>query len=268
MKQIKFIFANHNKQNQIIDNLIKTKEVNRRRYSQTLVIPYIPLTKKQKFKEIFDMDKSSQNRFNEYSNIFEQIISQTSDINNSLENLNNSQHIHRNQIRFNTHNFKSKFEHSFHSLIDEKDEDNIVMSKQQSNITKSNNDNDKLLFIDNEFEKENEKIINDDNDIGNKNDNSFETNHFNNDNDEFDNDILDENNTNIYLNYPRSPNSLKNTKKNNRIFLKKKYLKNKINEYKGSLSKDFYYEPSLDNNNKNNYSTEIKEIKCYKCSIF
>lgn len=37
------------------------------------------------------MDKSSQNRFNEYSNIFEQIISQTSDINNSLENLNNSQ---------------------------------------------------------------------------------------------------------------------------------------------------------------------------------
>ena len=87
MKQIKFIFANHNKQNQIIDNLIKTKEVNRRTYSQTLVIPYIPLTKKQKFKEIFDMDKSSQNRFNEYSNIFEQIISQTSDINNSLENL-------------------------------------------------------------------------------------------------------------------------------------------------------------------------------------
>ena len=192
------------------------------------------------------MDKSSQNRFNEYSNIFEQIISQTSDINNSLENLNNSQHIHRNQITFNTHNFKSKFEHSFHSLIDEKDEDNIVMSKLQSNIIKSNNDNDKLLFIDNEFENENEKKINDDNDIGNKNDNFFETNNFNNDNDEFDNDILDENNTNIYLNYPRSPNSLKNTKKNNRIFIKKKYLKNNINEYKGSLSKDFYYEPSLE----------------------
>lgn len=51
MKQIKFIFANHNKQNQIIDNLIKTKEVNRRTYSQTLVIPYIPLTKNKNLKK-------------------------------------------------------------------------------------------------------------------------------------------------------------------------------------------------------------------------
>ena len=142
------------------------------------------------------------------------------------------------------------------------------MSKQQSNIIKFNNDNDKLLFINNEFENANEKIINDDNDIENKNDNSFKTNNFGNENDEFDNSVLDENNRNIYLNYSRSPNSLKNTKKNNRIFLKKKYLKNNINECKGSLSKDFYYEPNLDNYNKNTYSTEIKEIKCCKCSIF
>ena len=120
------------------------------------------------------------------------------------------------------------------------------MSKLQSNIIKSNNDNDKLLFIDNEFENENEKKINDDNDIGNKNDNSFNTNNFNNESDEIDNNGLDENTRNIYLNYSRSPNPLKNTKKNNRIFIKKKYLKNNINEYKGSLSKDFYYEPSLE----------------------
>ena len=269
-KEINFIFAKQNKENLIIDKLIKTKEANRRRYSQTLAIPYIPLTKKQKVKEIFDMDKTSQNRFNEYSNIFEQIKTQISDINNSLENLNNSQHFDRNGIRFNTHHLKLNTQQSIHSFIDEKEEDNIIMSKQQSKSIKSNNDNDELLFIDNEFENENEKIINVDNEIENKNDNSFNTNNFNNESDEIDNNGLDENTRNIYLNYSRSPNSLKNTKRNNRIFLKKKYLQNNINcDYKGrSLSKDFYYEPTLDENDKNTYSTEINEIKCCKCNIF
>ena len=271
-KEINFIFGNHNKQKQIIDNLIKTKEANRRRYSQTLAIPYIPLTKKQKVKEIFDMDKSCQNRFNEYSNIFEQIKNQISDINYSLENINNSQHIDRNDNRLNSHKYKTKTEHSIHTFIDEKDEDNIVISKKQSNVIQSKDDNEELFFIDKEFENEKEKIINNDNDIENKIDNSFSINNFNNenDNDDFDNNGIDENTRNIYLNYSRSPNSLKNTKRNNRIFLKKKYLKHNINfDYKErSLSKDFYYEPTLDDNNKNAYSTEINEIKYCKCNIF
>ena len=90
IQQMNFIFKNrlNNKENEVIDNGIKEREKNRRRFSQTLVIPYIPLTRKQKVKEIVNMDKTSANRFNEYSNIFENIKNQINDINNSLLNSN------------------------------------------------------------------------------------------------------------------------------------------------------------------------------------
>ena len=58
MQQINFLFKNkESKEDDLIDSLIK---------------------------EIVDMDKTSANRFNEYSHIFDQIKNQISDINNSL----------------------------------------------------------------------------------------------------------------------------------------------------------------------------------------
>ena len=85
MQQINFLFKHkESKEEDIIDSLIKEREKNRRRYSQSLVMPYIPLTRKQKVKEIVNMDKTSANRFNEYSHIFDHIKNQISDINNSL----------------------------------------------------------------------------------------------------------------------------------------------------------------------------------------
>jgi hypothetical protein len=86
---------------------------------------------------------------------------------------------------------------------------------------------------------------------------------------------LDENIRHIYLNYSPAPNSLRGTKTKNRQFIKRyintdNYPKNKgkfiITNNKPS-PRDFYYEPTLDENDKNTYQ-EIKEIKYCKCIIF
>ena len=269
MQNMNFLF-NHrkdNKGNNIMDNSIKEKVINRRRYSQSLIMPYIPLTRKQKVKEIVNMDKTSQNRFNEYSYIFDHIKNQISDINNSLLNgnlLNNSCHSNK----MNISRTKTKPENS-------------MFKPKKLNDKNENKDKDK--------DKDKKKYKNKKN--NSKNHHTKHNNHINNinnyninnniiiglsDDDYIDNKTLDENINNIYLNYSTAPNSLRNTKTKNRQFIKKhlynssdsfskterKFLRNKNN------FNEFYYEPTLNDNDDNRYSSGIQEIKYCKCSIF
>ena len=272
------IFKNrlNNKENEVIDNGIKEREKNRRRYSQTLVIPYIPLTRKQKVKEIVNMDKTSANRFNEYSNIFENIKNQINDINNSLLNsniLNNSNsNVEKDSSRIinTTSRKKSKqdsmFKH-FNSNIEKDISSNsskIKTKKVKNHHHHSHNFNNNL----NNYNINNNIIVG-------LNDNEKNENEEIEEEDNIDCKTLDENIRHIYLNYSPAPNSLRGTKTKNRQFIKRyintdNYPKNKgkfiITNNKPS-PRDFYYEPTLDENDKNTYQ-EIKEIKYCKCIIF
>ncbi len=291
MQQMNNIFKNqlNNKDSGIIDTFIKEREKNRRRYSQSLVMPYIPLTRKQKVKEIVNMDKTSANRFNEYSHIFDHIKHQISDINNSLLSgniLNNS--INSNRIN-NYSRGKSRPENSMFkpdSNIDDKEE-NIINYKLKSrnkkylnnkkkndSINKNNNDNDNNNNLNNNDNLNEEKLNN-----NKKNENIIVGLSESEDEEEehIDNKTLDENIRRIYLNYSPAPNSLRGTKSNNRKF-KNRFLNKSLNSPKterkyviknrNSNNRDFYYEPTLDENNKKTYSSEIKEIKYCKCLIF
>ena len=291
MQQMNNIFKNqiNNKDSGIIDSFIKEREKNRRRYSQSLIMPYIPLTRKQKVKEIVNMDKTSANRFNEYSHIFDHIKHQISDINNSLLSgniLNNS--INSNRIN-NYSRGKSRPENSMFkpdSNIDDKEE-NIVNYKLKSrnnkylnnkkkndSINKNNNDNDNNNNLNNNDNLNEEKLNN-----NKKNENIIVGLSESEDEEEehIDNKTLDENIRRIYLNYSPAPNSLRGTKSNNRKF-KNRFLNKSSNSPKterkyviknrNSNNRDFYYEPTLDDNNKKTYSSEIKEIKYCKCQIF
>ena len=280
IQQMNFIFKNrlNNKENEVIDNGIKEREKNRRRYSQTLVIPYIPLTRKQKVKEIVNMDKTSANRFNEYSNIFENIKNQINDINNSLLNSNilNNSHSNSNvekdssRIINTTSRKKSKqdsmFKH-FNSNIEKDISSNsskIKTKKVKNHHHHSHNFNNHL----NNYNINNNIIVG-------LNDNEKNENEEIEEEDNIDCKTLDENIRHIYLNYSPAPNSLRGTKTKNRQFIKRyintdNYPKNKgkfiITNNKPS-PRDFYYEPTLDENDKNTYQ-EIKEIKYCKCIIF
>ena len=279
VQQMNVLFKNrlNNKDNEIIDNGIKEREKNRRRYSKSLIIPYIPLTRKQKVKEIVNMDKTSANRFNEYSNIFENIKNQINDINNSLLNsyiLNNSNsNVDKDptQIINTTSKKKSKQNSMFkpYNNSNEKNE-NLKYSKVKNkkkvknhyhhrhnfnnNLNNYNINNNIIVGLNDN--KDNEEIEEDDN---------------------IDGRTLDENIRNIYLNYSPAPNSLRETKTKNRQFIKR-YLSKTAEHYPKSERKfiiknnkpyirDFYYEPTLDENDQNNYQ-EIKEIKYCKCNIF
>ena len=273
LQQINLLFKNdENKEEEIIDGLIKEREKNRRRYSQSLVMPYIPLTRKQKVKEIVNMDKTSANRFNEYSHIFDHIKNQISDINNSLlsGNILNNSH----------HNIDSISNKMFSSRQKIKIENS--MFKPESNEEKDINSNLQLKNKSNRHKNKNN--IN-----NNLNYNNTNTNYSNNiiigvntsddeDDDYIDNTTLDENIRHIYLNYSPAPNSLRFTKSKNKQYINK--FKKKNNENNSFTDKklilrnnshnikDFYFEPTLDGTDKNRYSTEIKEIKYCKCIIF
>lgn len=67
-----------------IDELIVKRSSKRKSYSKSLLNPYTPLTKIQKVKVLADMDENSSNRFKQYSDIFDKIKEQISDINTSL----------------------------------------------------------------------------------------------------------------------------------------------------------------------------------------
>ena len=332
VQQMNVLFKNrlNNKDNEIIDNGIKEREKNRRRYSQSLIIPYIPLTRKQKVKEIVNMDKTSANRFNEYSNIFENIKNQINDINNSLLNsyiLNNSNsNVDKDptQIINTTSKKKSKQNSMFkpYNNSNEKNE-NLKYSKVKSkkkvknhyhhrhnfnnNLNNYNINNNIIVGLNDN--KDNEEIEEDDNiekkkeikdkdkkkhknkKNNSKNHHTNHNNHINNinnyninnniiiglsDDDYIHNKTLDENIRNIYLNYSPAPNSLRNTKTKNRQFIKK-HLYNSSDSFSKSERKflrnkntynDFYYEPTLNDNDINRYSSGIQEIKYCKCSIF
>ncbi len=273
LQQINLLFKNdENKEEEIIDGLIKEREKNRRRYSQSLVMPYIPLTRKQKVKEIVNMDKTSANRFNEYSHIFDHIKNQISDINNSLlsGNILNNSH----------HNIDSISNKMFSSRQKIKIENS--MFKPESNEEKDINSN---LQLKNKINRHKNK-----NNINNNlNYNNTNTNYSNNiiigvntsddeDDDYIDNTTLDENIRHIYLNYSPAPNSLRLTKAKNKQYINKFKKKNIENNSKidkrfilrnnSHNTRDFYFEPTLDGTDKNRYSTEIKEIKYCKCIIF
>ena len=276
MQQINLLFKNdENKEEEIIDGLIKEREKNRRRYSQSLIMPYIPLTRKEKVKEIVNMDKTSANRFNEYSQIFDHIKNQISDINNSLLSGNILNNTH-----YNIDSFSNKMSSSRQKIKIENS-----MFKPDNNEEKDNNLNLKLKSKKINHIKNKNDINNNLNYNNNNNNNNYSNNiiiGLNNSDDEdddyIDNKTLDENIRHIYLNYSPAPNSLRLTKTKNRQFITK--FKKKNNENNSFTDKklilrnnshnikDFYFEPTLDGTDKNRYSTEIKEIKYCKCIIF
>ena len=274
MQQINLLFKNdQNKDEEIIDSLIKEREKNRRRYSQSLIMPYIPLTRKEKVKEIVNMDKTSANRFNEYSQIFDHIKNQISDINNSLLSgniLNNSHHnIDSFSNKMSSSRQKIKIENSMFKPDNNEEKDNNLNSKLKSkkinHIKNKNYINNNLNYNNNNNNYSNNIIIG----LNNSDDE---------DDDYIDNKTLDENIRHIYLNYSPAPNSLRLTKTKNRQFITKFKKKNNENNSKTDKrfilrnnshnNKDFYFEPTLDGTDKNRYSTEIKEIKYCKCIIF
>ena len=72
----------NNRNSRNMTELIKKRNV-MKSYSRSL-IEYVPLTKREKVNIIEDMDEVSSNRFQKYSNIFEQIKNQIYDINQSI----------------------------------------------------------------------------------------------------------------------------------------------------------------------------------------
>ena len=84
-KNVNILNGHHVKINQdsSIEDLIKMRKGILKSYSKSL-IEYVPLTHSQKLNIIEDMDEISTNRFQEYSNIFEQIKNQIYDINKSI----------------------------------------------------------------------------------------------------------------------------------------------------------------------------------------
>ena len=280
MQQINLLFKNdENKEEEIIDGLIKEREKNRRRYSQSLVMPYIPLTRKQKVKEIVNMDKTSANRFNEYSQIFDHIKNQISDINNSLLSGNILNNTHYNIDSFSnkmsSSRQKIKIENSMfkHDINEEKDINLNLKLKNKINRLKLKND------INNNLNNNNTNTNN--TNINNTNTNNIIiglNNSDDEDDDYIDNKTIDENIRHIYLNYSPAPNSLRLTKAKNKQYINKFKKKNIENNSKidkrfilrnnSHNTRDFYFEPTLDGTDKNRYSTEIKEIKYCKCIIF
>lgn len=101
-----------------IDELI-TKRTALKNYSRSLIVePYVPLTKKEKVSIIENIDESTSTRFKKYSNIFEQIKQQINDINTSLLLSNN-----------NEANTNRKPQLDCEDYIEEKDEENLLSPK-------------------------------------------------------------------------------------------------------------------------------------------
>ena len=105
-----------------IEDLIKMRKGILKSYSKSL-IEYVPLTHSQKLNMIEDMDEISTNRFQEYSNIFEQIKNQIHDINKSII-LNSS-----NNVNENFSSGKKDIKISNCDYIEEKEEENQISPK-------------------------------------------------------------------------------------------------------------------------------------------
>ena len=65
----------------MIDDLIKKRNENKKKYSKSLVTTYTPLSTFDKIKEFTEINNSSGERFQKYSNIFEQIKQEINNIN-------------------------------------------------------------------------------------------------------------------------------------------------------------------------------------------
>ena len=123
-----------------IEELIKKRNV-MRSYSRSL-IEYVPLTKREKVNIIEDMDEVSSNRFQKYSNIFEQIKNQIYDINQSII-LNSSCNV--NEGRNNSVNKKNlKLQCDY---IEEREEENIVSPTTCKKIKKESKNNFNLCLV-------------------------------------------------------------------------------------------------------------------------
>ena len=123
-----------------IEEMIKKRNV-MKSYSRSL-IEYVPLTKREKVNIIEDMDEVSSNRFQKYSNIFEQIKNQIYDINQSII-LNSSCNV--NEGRNNSVNKKNlKLECDY---IEEREEENIVSPTTCKKIKKESKNNFNLCLV-------------------------------------------------------------------------------------------------------------------------
>ena len=123
-KNVNMMNGNHVKimEDSSIEDLIKMRKGILKSYSKSL-IEYVPLTHSQKLNMIEDMDEISTNRFQEYSNIFEQIKNQIHDINKSII-LNSS-----NNVNENFSSGKREIKISNCDYIEEKEEENLISPK-------------------------------------------------------------------------------------------------------------------------------------------
>ena len=127
----------NNRNSRNMTELIKKRNV-MKSYSRSL-IEYVPLTKREKVNIIEDMDEVSSNRFQKYSNIFEQIKNQIYDINQSII-LNSSCNV--NEGRNNSVNKKNlKLQCDY---IEEREEENIVSPTTCKKIKKESKNNFKI----------------------------------------------------------------------------------------------------------------------------
>ena len=216
-----------------IEELIKKRNV-MKSYSRSL-IEYVPLTKREKVNIIEDMDEVSSNRFQKYSNIFEQIKNQIYDINQSII-LNSSCNV--NEGRNNSVNKKIlKLQCDY---IEEREEENIVSPTTCKKIKKESKNNFNLCLVQTLnmsssscFSSEDEK------------------------------ENLKENKTAVKIYESPQLKSMYKAKDVTNSVYKSTTCSTKENiKTKTFNQNEFYCEPKFDDNNNNNHTVSVKYCYC------
>lgn len=233
-----------------IDELI-TKRTALKNYSRSLIVePYVPLTKKEKVSIIEDIDEISSNRFKKYSNIFEQIKQQINDINTSLLLSNtNEANTNRKQLK----------QLDCDDYIEEKEEENLL-SPKLSKKKKGNIPDDLHLCLNNcdNFDDKDSSSA------------SWASDYV--DFDDVNPDTLRENTCVSRINLSPEFKSINKTKCTNRY---NEICKTTACSTGGNNSmiivpknekpfnqKEFYYEPRLNENERDNTTVTVKYCNC------
>ena len=216
-----------------IEELIKKRNV-MKSYSRSL-IEYVPLTKREKVNIIEDMDEVSSNRFQKYSNIFEQIKNQIYDINHSII-LNSSCNV--NEGRNNSVNKKNlKLQCDY---IEEREEENIVSPTTCKKIKKESKNNFNLCLVQTLNMSSSSCVSSED-----------------------EKENLKENKTAVKIYESPQLKSMYQAKDvTNSVYKSTACSTNENIKTKKFNQNEFYCEPKFDDNNNNNHTVSVKYCNC------
>ena len=220
-----------------IEELIK-KRNKMKNYSRSL-IEYVPLTKREKVNIIENMDEVSTNRFQKYSNIFEQIKNQIYDINQSII-LNSSCNVNERNNSGNKRNLKLNCDY-----IEEKEEENIVSPTTCKKMKKESNNNFNLCLV---------NTLNMSSSISSEDEDNFDT--------------IKENKIDFKIYESLALKSMYKTNRDVSVYktttCSTKENNSTVMKVKGKKfnQKEFYYEPKLNSGDDNNKTVTVKYCNC------